>query len=476
MGLKKRLLSIGTIACVLAGACFVGLSGMQVKQQAQESAFDLHKKETIYFWYTDSSMTDYLGSAAVAFSEKNDVRVIPRLVSASEYLEAINEASLAGEQMPDAYLLSNDSLGKAYLAGLAAVIDDQTDLCNIDNFPQTALSAVSYKDHPVAYPYYYETSAFLYNKTYLEAWTAAQLAAGVTGEDAETGIEFPDESYGDDEFIDEGISDGELTAEEDTLNITQEQLEAGIPANMDELLAFADNYDASENGEAIFKWDVSDIFYNYQFVGEYMEVGGESGDDEGRINIYNEETKKCLQVYQALNQFFYIDADEVSYDSVLQEFIEGKLVFTIVMPDAVEVLEQAKADGSFAYEYGIATIPKPSAELGGRALSVTNCVVVNGYSEHKELANRFAAFLTGEYLDNLYSRTGKLAANRFVNTDNPNLMAFMQEYENSISLPKMIQTSNFWMQLEIVFAKVWSGADADTLLQELMRQIISQIE
>ena len=47
--------------------------------------------------------------------------------------------------------------------------------------------------------------------------------------------------------------------------ITPEQLEAGIPANMDEMLAFADNYDAPENVEAVLRWDVSDIFYNYFF-------------------------------------------------------------------------------------------------------------------------------------------------------------------------------------------------------------------
>lgn len=469
MGLKKRLLSIGTVLAVLAGICYVGLSGMQVKQEPEESVLNLsNKKETIYFWYSDDSMTDYLSSAAVTFGEQNDVRVIPKLVSDGEYLEAINKASLSGEQMPDAYILSNDSLGKAYLAGLADKIEDEKGLCTTDNFPQTALSAVTYKDRLVAYPYYYETSALLYNKTYLEAWTAAQLAEG----NAEGG----EEEMPEDEIPEEGeISDAPITDEEQTLTVTPEQLAAGIPTNMDELLAFADNYDAPDNVEVL-KWDVSDIFYNYYFVGQYMTVGGESGDDEGNIDIYNEETKKCLQIYQALNQFFSIDADLVNYESVLQEFMEGKLVFTVIMPDAVATMEQAKADGTFAYEYGVAPIPHPSAELGGRSLSVTNSVVINGYSDHKKLANEFAAFLTGEYLDNLYSRTGKLSANLGTNTDNENLQAFMKEYGDSISLPKMIETSNFWMQLEVVFAKIWGGADVDTQLQDLTVQILSQVE
>lgn len=464
----KRILSILIVLCGLAGICIVGFGGMQVGdgQEEEQDLLSFRRKETIYFWYSDGSMTEYLSSAAVAFGEKNkDVRVIPQLVSDSEYLEAINTASLSGEQMPDVYILSNDSLGKAYLAGLASRIEDTSGLCTTAHFPQTALSAVTYKDRLVAYPYYYETSALLYNKTYLEAWTAEQLA----------GQEEQDEPVQVDEE-DETEDDGEITDDGERLTVTQQQIEAGIPSNMDELLAFADHYTASENGEAVLKWAVSDIFYNYYFVGQYMTVGGECGDDETNINIFNEETKRCLEIYQALNQFFFIDAEEATYDSVLQEFIEGKLVFMVVTPDAVAVMEEARENGSFAYEYGIAPMPQPSAQLGGRSLSVTNSVVVNGYSQHKELANEFAAFVTGEYLENLYARSGKLAANLSVNTQDPDLMAFMKEYQNSISLPKMLETSNFWMQLEAVFARVWVGEDVETQLQGLSQQILSQFE
>ncbi len=460
MGLKNRLLSVGIIGCVLAGVLFVSLSGMQVRQRTEDSSLSFHKKETIYFWYTDTAMADYIGSAAVSFGEKENVRVIPVLASGSEYLEAINEASMNGKQIPDAYIISNDTLEKAYLAGLASKISDETQLCTTKNFPQTALDAVSYKGNSIAYPYYYETSALLYNKTYLEEWAAAIVAA--TGEG--TNVEV---------FVDE---EGQEYMEEMPLQITQEQIAAGIPADMDGLLAFADNYDAAENVESILKWDVSDVFFNYQFVGKYMIVGGDTGEDKENINIYNEETKKCLEVYQALNQFFFIDADKVTYDSVLQEFIEGKVVFTLVSPSALDILAKAKESGEFPYEYGIARIPQPSTELEGRSMSVTNAVVINGYSENKDLANRFATYLTGEYLEKLYARTGKVSAKLDANTQNPYLMTFMEEYKNSISLPKMIETSNFWIHAEIAFSKIWNGADIDSQLNQLSAQILSQVE
>lgn len=465
MDLRKRLLAIFAVVCVMAGILYVGTSGMTV-QKEEEKASPFYNKETIYFWYSDESLTDFINSAAVAFGEKKDVRVIPVLTSDSEYLEAINNASLHSEQIPDAFIVSNDSLEKAYLAGLASKINDESGLCTTEHYPQTALYATTYKDNLVAYPFYYETSAFLYNKTYLEAWTAEQLAAQASGE--EDGIPEDLENM-------EEAPEGEEIVGEAPLEVTMEQIEAGIPTTMDELLAFADNYDAPENVEAILRWDVSDIFYNYYFVGNYMVVGGESGDDKNNIVIYTEETKKCLEVYQNLNQFFYIESDTVTYESVVQDFIDGKLVFTVATTDVLKKLEEAKENGDFAYDYGICMIPQPSEELKGRSLSVTNCIAVNGYSEHKELANEFAAYLSGSCYADLYERTGKVSANLAANPGDENLAAFMAEYQHSNALPKMIETSNFWIQLEILFSRVWDGGDIDSLLQGLANQIVSQV-
>lgn len=466
MDLRKRLLAVLAVICMLAAVVYVGASGMKIREDVESQPF-FNNKETIYFWYSDEAMTDYISSAAVAFGQDRDVRVIPVLASDSEYLEAINDASLHGSQIPDVYIISNDSLEKAYLAGLASRIVDEKGVCTLTHFPQTAISAVTYKDKLIAYPYFYETSAFLYNKAYLEAWTAEQLAAQTEG----TGVvEIPDDVPDAEDPVDD-----EEYAGEDVLVVTPEQLAAGIPSNMDEVLAFADNYEAPENVEAVLRWDVSDIFYNYYFVGGYMVVGGESGDDENNINIYNEETKACLQVYQKLNQFFFIESDTVTYESVVQDFIEGKIVFTVATTDVLAKLEAAKADGTFPYEYGIAMIPQPSAQLRGRSLSVTNCVAVNGYSEHRQLANEFAAYLTGSYYADLYERTGKVSANLSANQDNEYLKTFMEEYKNADSLPKMMETSNFWIRLEILFSRVWDGGDIDTLLRELSDQILSQV-
>jgi len=425
------------LICVIIGALLGGVGysvwkDLQPAEDEEEWSFSLFnsRKETIHVWYDDESMTDYINSAAVIYGDENDVRVIPTLVTDSEYLEAINQASISTDNVPDVYLLGNDSLEKAYLAGLASEIDDHMEIVNTNYFPQVALNAVTYKDRLIAYPLYFESSVLLYNETYLKEWALQQ-------------------------------GQGENNP---------------VPQTIEELLNLANTFDPPETVEGIFKWDVSDIFYNYYFVGNYLKVGGETGDQESVLDIANQETIDCLEIYKSLNEFFYIESDTVSYESVLQDFIDGKLVFTIASTDAAARLEAAKEDGTFPYDYGAVTIPDLNDKLQGRSLSVTGTVVVNGYSAHKELANKFAAYLAGEYAGNLYERAGKCPVNHNVIHEEYLLDVFYEEYKESISLPKMVETSNYWMQLEVLFAKVWNDGDIAQVLTELAQQMETQIK
>ncbi len=464
MSLKKKL--IGTVAVIAVAAAAIYGSTMEISGDEVEGSrlswFD--QKETLYCWYTDDTMTHYLNGAAVSFGEEENVRVIPVLVSDSQYLEAVNKASLEGKQTPDVYLLSNDSLEKAYLAGLASEIIDVQNICNSEHFPKAALSAVQYKGKKIAYPLFYETSALIYNQTYLQEWARQQAVKELTNSEGEGGT-----------VSDGTASDGSAIDETLLSEKTEEYFLNAIPATVEEIQNIADTFDVPEGVEGIMKWDVSDIFYNYWIVGEYMIAGGDPGDDAANMNINNAETIQCLEVYKGLNQFFFIESETVSYDSVIQDFIDGKTVFTVATPDVVKRLEMAKADGSFAYEYGVSTMPDISTDLKSRSMSVTNVAVVNGYSSNKELANRFAAYLTDGYVDNLYERTEKVPANLNAGISQGALKIFMVEYADSVPLPKMMATGNFWLHLEVLFSKVWNGADVTAAVCELAEQMALQI-
>ncbi|MCI9144701.1 MAG: hypothetical protein HFH87_19135, partial [Lachnospiraceae bacterium] len=229
MQFKKRL--IGVAALAVCGAAVLYGSTLEAGSMDESggllSVFD--RKETIYFWYNDESMTNFINSAAVSFGEEENVRVIPVLAAESEYLEAINYASVHTEQTPDAYIISHDSLEKAYLSGLATRIEDTGSICNEAHFPASALSSVSYQGKKVAYPLFFETSALIYNETYLAEW-AEQIATKELLEGGEPG-ENPEETNGI--AVDEG-----LLAER-----TADYFANAIPATVDDILNIANTFD-----------------------------------------------------------------------------------------------------------------------------------------------------------------------------------------------------------------------------------------
>ena len=415
------------ILAVFGGVVFAASQNRMMPGVIPENS--LLVRPTLTLWYTDEALEDYLASVALDYMEEYDVRVVPVLTSGLEYLEAVNQASLQGENAPDLYLVTNDSLERAYLAGLAKEAQDEDGILNQENFPQAALDAVTYKGKMVAYPFYFETSALIYNRTYLE----------------------------------QAASENEVLPEE------------LIPETIDDILSFADSYNAPETVEAVFRWDVSDIFYNYFFAGNYIDVGGPCGDDDSRIDIYNPEAVRGLKAYQDLNQFFSIDAEESSYDAVVQDFLEGKLVFTVATTDILSRLSQAVSDNTFPYEYGVVALPDINEEILTRGLSVTNAVAVNGYSENRELADAFASWLVTEGTDKMYERTGRLPAASSAAVNAEGAQGFLEEYGRSVPMPKLMRTANFWVRMEIACQEIWTGENVSDVLKELSEQVMTQI-
>lgn len=509
--MKKRLMAILFIALAAAGIFAIGKSGMPVKEKEQSeesSLFSNHNKDSIYLWYTDDALTTYLSSAAVAYNETHDARIVPVLESGLDYVETINRNSVEAN-VPDLYVISNDALEKAYLAGLAVPVEPTVNM--EETFIGKGLAAATYKDKLLGYPFYFETSSLLYNKTYLRDLAVAQLtqeqeeaAAQEMQENVDSASGDTTQSSSDTGSADAtqsrvGVGDAQKAAESESSDtasdrsdsqtteeaveeespFTEEQIEAKIqeylPKTIGDIQTFGDMYDAPEQVESVFKWDVTDIFYNYFFIGNAINMGGENGWDTEQVDIYNLNAIQSMTAYQNLNNFFSIDTSAISYESTLNDFMQGKVVFTVATSDAVAALEQAKQDGTFAYEYGFVTTPSFKEEEPSSSLSVTNCVAINGYSTNQEVANDFARYLTCEYNEILYDRSGKVSAQKDMEYPYDALQVFAREYETSVPIPKMLETGNYWLKLEALFAEIWNGADANEELKTLSEQIKYQI-
>lgn len=434
--LGQRIVAVLIVVLILGQMMTVGISRYN---SAKEQAVPAGKEVELTIWYTDAKLSGFLQEAAEDYRQETGITVSPQLISAVDYIEKISEATFIEEKGPDLFVAGSDLLQKALYAGLA---DDQVTYSDAErrNIPEKAFQAATCNGKLIGYPFYFESCFLLYNRYYSTDW----------------------------------------------------------PKTVDEILKFADGFDSTsaERLENVFKWDVSDIFYNYFFIGNYVGLGGIYGDDKSQLNLSAGKVIECLEYYQSLNEFFAIDEETVHSEDVVQEFIDGKIAFTIAKTDAIARLDQAIADGAVpeytpapqvdeegneipAEEpdcfYGVGDIPNLTEDLTTRGLSVTNSVVVNSYSAYRSYANDFAHFLSYECADRLYGQTGKVSVCRNVIEGSENWERIMAQYDGSVEIPKIIEMSNYWILMEIAFANIWNGADITTEIASVVDQVNMQM-
>ncbi len=437
---------------LLTGACVLAALYGKDSKSSEEEAIEqsiFAKDKTLILWYVDDNLTDYLTKMSIEYQEETGIRVTPVLKSGISFFEEMNQTIKEdGDNAPDLFITSNDSIEKAYLSGLCAQIPDKTGIVNAENYPDAALHAVTCDGMLMGYPLYFETTIFLCNDSYIEDYAVKKLV----------------QEKGADNILTVSANDfdpAELQATE----------EAALPHDLDGILAFADGYEAPEELESVFKWDVSDIFYNYFIIGNTIDVGGVNGDDPNVIYLYNSQSMGALLYYQSLNRFFSIEPASVHYADVINDFIDGKIVFTVATTDAVEKLEKAKQNGTFKYEYSALPMPMVSQTLDSKPLSVTDAMFINGFSEKRGKADEFATYVVNRQDKDFYVTTGKLAAKNGIVYDNDALNIAVNEYADSQPIPKLMVGSGFWAELEIAFTRVWKGEDVNDVLASLEEEV-----
>ncbi|MBQ7841262.1 MAG: sugar ABC transporter substrate-binding protein, partial [Lachnospiraceae bacterium] len=106
---------------------------------------------------------------------------------------------------------------------------------------------------------------------------------------------------------------------------------------------------------------------------------------------------------------------------------------------------------------------------------VTYGIAVNGYSEKRDMANSFAAYLADQGAAKMYARTGHIPARLGVEYEQTGMEGFLEEYSKSIPIPKLMSMANFWVRMEIAYTKIWSGEDVSEILRNLSEQVMTQV-
>ena len=427
----------------------LGIQMLWVSWEGRPAAEEIEEEKPIVIWYTDPEIQSYMEAAAQEFAVQHGLKVYTELVTEVDYIETICARSVAETMSgPDVYVASSALLEKATLAGLTTAIENAGASMETEYSPK-AVQAVSYNGAIVGLPFYIETCFMLYNNYYVDP------------------------------------------------------AENEIPHSIDDILAYAENFEADEvtgRVESIFKWNVADVIESYMCMGAYTDLGGPSGDDKTQVSMDLDQIRKCMEYYQSLNAFFAIDADTVTSEEIIRQFIDGKIVFAIANVPMLAELSRAVEAGEIpeyaasltrtneageeetteiSYDpfYNVAPLPALTDELDSRGLSVTNSVVVNPYSGSRDTALQCARYLTGKRTELLYAEAGKLPAYRNLPGElSDELNNVYQAYEIAAEVPKIMELSNIWLQLEVVLADIWRGADIEEALNGFSELLAAQLD
>ncbi len=396
---------------IIMGALFllILLSGILVGSRyhfIEEERERRNSMGDMLVWYTSDSLTPYMDYVAEDYEKETGMHVVAKKVSPADFVEQIYAASISeNASTPDVYITSNDCLEKAYLSGVAT---EQYLSLSPEDFSESALHAVTYKGKQIASPLYFDTSVLLYNKKYIDS----------------------------------------------------------APETMDGILAFAESFEEMEGVENILKWDCSNGFRNYFFVGRYLEVAGADGDDVGQLDVTNESLMQALAYFQSMSDYFSIDIEKVTEEEVLSEFMEGKTVFVFGDTSSFATLDAAGMTN-----YGVAKLPALKEGLESQGIGVTNVAVVNGFSNKQEEAAAFVKALTVDYADALYGLTGKVPAALKADLKQEGCQVAREQYGTCRQLPKLMGLGDFWMQFEITMTDIWKGNDVAAEMNEFNSQM-----
>ena len=418
----KKVTVVLLVICMIFSMCACKKKHTYKELYTEDMSVAQDTNAIINMYYTDSNMKEFLEAAVVAYKEKyNNVTINLLIKQNANYIENIAKSNTADGSGVDLYMISHSHLERAYLAGIT-MENTNKELYNSDNYASSAIASLTYKEKLLGYPLYYDTSFFISNRLY--------------------------------------SSDGVST--------------------FAELANFAETFEPTEemvDFKNVFEWNVSDVISNYAFIGGVTNITGVNGDEKDSINIYNQEAINALKEFQDLKNYFSIDRNVIETKTVIDNFKTGKTAFSILSTKDLEAIVDCDVD------YNISSIPSISTNdndvnslAAARALSVTELVMVNPYSANKAVANSFAQFLTSDAADMLYQYSGKLSCKKSVVYEKAELNDLIKIYENSVPKTKLMNLSELYMYVEIMFHNIWDGEPVETELGKIKNYLAVQLK
>ena len=367
--------------------------------------FPVEKNVKLTVWYQKEEEEQFLLEAAEAFEEKYSIEVESHCVKKTDYLKEIALKS-KGNEAPDLYFISNGQLQQAKQYGIAKQVEFFPQQFLEENYPKTAINAGSLQDGVYGYPLYFDTYFLLYHSE--------------------------DVRY--------------------------------APTTFDEMIEYGEQLSDKKDNTNLFKWDLTDPYTNFMFLGDSMELFGDTGDDTSLFKINNYQTIEAMKYFQELNNLPIGTMKTVDYETVLSSIEHNEAVFAICETDAINRIPKNSS-------YKVALLPDLTDEIESNSLSITELAVVNEQSKQQKAAELFASYLSYEFANQQYDTIGRLSAKKGIFYEDERLQMIYRQYEKSMPIPKGKVMEYFWNYMRIANENIWNGATVSRQMDEVQKKM-----
>lgn len=413
MKIIKRLISV-TMVCVM----LISVTACGVTDRDEEARkLDIETPVTINVWYDNKDYERYLNTVASGLKAANNlITVNPVYIEAQDIIDTLYTETVRNNNAPDVYLMSAENSDKAYLLGLMLENDSYGDIYNENIYGKAAIKSASYKGKLYGYPVSFDMPVMVYNKKY---------ASSV------------DSYY--------------------------------------EIKQISDNYQVTEenqNIKKVFDFDASDMLINYPYVGRYMNIGGDVSENADIFTIDELNFKRALKEYASLKNTFGIDRNESTHESCLDEFIQNKLLYTIVNTSDLKKIDDS------GVSYGIIPVPYLSEGLESVPMSITTLAVVNPYTSDISVAKTVARAISYDYAADMQALSGHVSARADLikkgrKADYTDYNMLHDIYSDSIVKAKYVGVQNIYTRYEILIHQIWDGKSVDDAYNEFHKGVES---
>ncbi|MDU0348036.1 maltose ABC transporter substrate-binding protein [Actinomyces sp. MRS3W] len=410
---RRGLLAVVATAGTAATLAACGSSSPTDNAASDSGEIDTSTQITLKVWESLLGPDEFIKQAGEKFTEQYP-NITIEFVNV-ELGDAATQIPLDGPagNGPDVFAAPHDSLGDLVTGGhVLAVSDLETLQANVT---ESAITADTWTDGTVyGYPVAAETYAIFYNK----------------------------------ELVDQ------------------------VPTTLEEVIAFAKDFNAANSGKYGFVMDVGNFYYTFPFMtADGNRLFGEDGLDEASPNLNTEAAITGFTAFQGLRDVLPVAASDLATDTVDGLFASGNAAMHVSGPWNVKNFRDKGIDFGVAPLFSLDGAADPATTFSG-----VRTMFVSAYTDHPVEAAAFAAFLTTPEMQQLRADiTGMMGVSTTELTySDESAAGFAAQMEYTFAMPKIARMARVWDALNAASANIWDGADVAQELDAAQTAVLAE--